>query len=1073
MCAGLVTNTPVSLVVANAEPVTDRPSVIDAVKSGVKVVNQNAKVAVDGQSFNTLSIISWGRRIVKKLGIIGYPVTLLLSPVLLPASFVYDGYRGVSLLFRKITGATVERLLPMTEEQVVNTEKLRQERQALETKNAELSDQVKAWSAYVDQLKVANNQSAQQTQLLAQQLSQAQCWNQSLGQQVAEQQQRADYFERMRAENLQQADQLQNNNVENVEIETINRKCKEFEEKKNQLLRNLEASQAEINPLIHELKNTCKELQDVDVVNTNRRKELEQEITNLRGQLQNGKNQIDRLIAEKCQLIDQGRLDLLLLLRDAEQNRNELELQIADQRNKLRDCTIEINKLKESVETYQQEKEQLESRLVDAELQITQGAESRREFVAESHCLHEKLSDQQNAFEKDIEGLRAEIRQKETIIRQKEEEMQQKDAEFCMLEQRLGDVNDRFKLVEESLNKFVEKHQENYEDLRSRNSQLSRSVEVKELQVKNAWEQNERLERQVKDLSATNTDVRAQLESASVDAIKISVRAEQYKNALRDVIRSACGNFTTELDDESDGASDCTPESMEIKLNRWVTLAQSEIKNGHKRIADLEEDVKSLEKKLEEQLTEQSRNLAQMRVDADKTVNDSQEQIKQLRIELDEKTVELQAAREQVDNAFHKMEALLAKIEPSYGRGSLPNEGSLECGASPNGDTLELDASQQHKRNTDASIDACFEALCTKVFGLHEQLDRTNVRLGELARENTELQKSHHRQGQAVQKNSCSQTDETFISQSALQTGLNPEKIEASALRSDNGLSEFSESQLQSSQDEWAAVENCIISVGDRIQRVTSELDGVVVLQKGEAEAVLADKDKIIQNLEQQLCELNGLSQELAGVKQRLDEECKRNERLSKLNDDLSKKNKQFAIGSNARGEVLRRQFAIGNTGDKKILRRKQQSEKIGMMGVLDKENRSSRRCNQAVEGSTYERIKSVEMERDCLKLKITKLEDNLFQTKDAYKRVLEKVDASQRAELQMEEIMMGFSSLLLELDGDDDSSSGQNFAERLKNQVRARLDRDQKEINELRAQLTEKRLADDGATGQAVNVEK
>ena len=80
-------------------------------------------------------------------------------------------------------------------------------------------------------------------------------------------------------------------------------------------------------------------------------------------------------------------------------------------------------------------------------------------------------------------------------------------------------------------------------------------------------------------------------------------------------------------------------------------------------------------------------------------------------------------------------------------------------------------------------------------------------------------------------------------------------------------------------------------------------------------------------------------------------------------------------------------------------------------------------------------------------------------------------VQASQDLEFQIQETMMEFSSLVFELDGEeyDDLSSGLEFAKKLKNQVRDRFARDQKEINELRAQLTEKRLTDD-AIGHAVN---
>ncbi len=179
MGAGSVSNNPL----VNVVPGADQPSTIDKVQTGANNIHQTTKAAVEGQGFKTLSIVSWGRRIVSKLGIAGYPVTLLLSPVLLPLSFLYDGYRCVRLLSRKITNfeTPVQKLLPMTAQHAEDAAKLKQVKETLYSKNAELSDEVAARKIEAGELYSAKAHADQRLVQLQQQ-------NNHLGYQLAQQQ---------------------------------------------------------------------------------------------------------------------------------------------------------------------------------------------------------------------------------------------------------------------------------------------------------------------------------------------------------------------------------------------------------------------------------------------------------------------------------------------------------------------------------------------------------------------------------------------------------------------------------------------------------------------------------------------------------------------------------------------------------------------------------------------------------------------------------------------------------------------------------------------------------------------
>nr|MDT0251700.1 hypothetical protein [Endozoicomonas sp.] len=150
-----VTNTSVSPLKVNVQPSIDPSSnLLDVVDKGAKDIYQSTKKAVEDQGFKRLSIISWGRRIVSKCGFLGYPLVLLVSPFLVPVSFVYDGVRGITLLYRKIAKVEtlVEKLLPRTDQHVKDVEQLLNEKIASDRALKAQAEQIRVEKEQSDQL---------------------------------------------------------------------------------------------------------------------------------------------------------------------------------------------------------------------------------------------------------------------------------------------------------------------------------------------------------------------------------------------------------------------------------------------------------------------------------------------------------------------------------------------------------------------------------------------------------------------------------------------------------------------------------------------------------------------------------------------------------------------------------------------------------------------------------------------------------------------------------------------------------------------------------------------------------
>ena len=159
---------PVSHSVNPAGPNMVSPSAARDVSDGANAIYQMTKAAVDELGFNKPGFIQWGKWLVGKLGPFGYVVTIVLSPVLIPASLTYDAGRGIKLLFRKIARVEepVQTLLPMVAKQVEDTRELEQQKQVLESQNAEISDQLAVWKVQTGELKGLNDRVAHQGQKL-------------------------------------------------------------------------------------------------------------------------------------------------------------------------------------------------------------------------------------------------------------------------------------------------------------------------------------------------------------------------------------------------------------------------------------------------------------------------------------------------------------------------------------------------------------------------------------------------------------------------------------------------------------------------------------------------------------------------------------------------------------------------------------------------------------------------------------------------------------------------------------------------------------------------------------------
>ncbi|KEI71201.1 hypothetical protein GV64_11015 [Endozoicomonas elysicola] len=199
----------------NVVPGADQPSTIDQVQSGARQIDQTAKEVVETQGFGTFSVISLGKAIFRKCGLILGTPLVLMSLLISPFLCLYDVCRFVSLSGRKITQpeGPVQKLLPMTKNHVENVDKLKQE-------NTGLSNEVAARKIETDQLNSAKAQTDQQLVQFKQQNDQLKQQNDQLGHQVAQQQNdnaeiaaRAENAERQAAALNDQLAQLQHDNA--------------------------------------------------------------------------------------------------------------------------------------------------------------------------------------------------------------------------------------------------------------------------------------------------------------------------------------------------------------------------------------------------------------------------------------------------------------------------------------------------------------------------------------------------------------------------------------------------------------------------------------------------------------------------------------------------------------------------------------------------------------------------------------------------------------------------------------------------------------------------------------------
>ncbi|MBO9493951.1 hypothetical protein J7438_07605 [Thalassotalea sp. G20_0] len=149
---------------------------------GANAIHQTTKAAVDDLGFNKPGLIKWGKWLVGKLGPFGYFATIVLSPILIPASLAYDAGRGMKLLFRKITGVEepVQKLLPMMAKQVQEAGKLKQHKQQIDSRHAEVSAQLAAWKTHSGELKSLNDQVNDQAKQLELKLKREQKRNHQL-----------------------------------------------------------------------------------------------------------------------------------------------------------------------------------------------------------------------------------------------------------------------------------------------------------------------------------------------------------------------------------------------------------------------------------------------------------------------------------------------------------------------------------------------------------------------------------------------------------------------------------------------------------------------------------------------------------------------------------------------------------------------------------------------------------------------------------------------------------------------------------------------------------------------------
>ncbi len=201
---GPVTDNPVKTLAANAGPDTAYSSAIKGVNDGANAIHQTTKAAVDDLGFNKPGLIKWGKWLVGKLGPFGYFATIVLSPILIPASLAYDAGRGMKLLFRKIARVEepVQKLLPMVEKQVQEVGKLKQHKQESDSRHAQVSDQLAAWKTHSGELKSLNDQVNDQAKQLELKLKREQMRNHELNDLLQLLANRADGLEINNADNL-------------------------------------------------------------------------------------------------------------------------------------------------------------------------------------------------------------------------------------------------------------------------------------------------------------------------------------------------------------------------------------------------------------------------------------------------------------------------------------------------------------------------------------------------------------------------------------------------------------------------------------------------------------------------------------------------------------------------------------------------------------------------------------------------------------------------------------------------------------------------------------------------------
>ena len=380
MAAGSVYNSVNAAVVSAGMDVAQPSTVKDMARKNhddAQALGKITKEAADDQ--NSLSIKKWPQNVYNKLKpnvgkFFAFVITGIFSPVIFLVALGNDACKQISIFCRKIAKVDepLHNLMLKTAEHVEGSKKLSQQCEALDSQNAELSDQLAAWKVHAGELKGLNDQFAHQVQQQDQQLNRVQYWNNQVDEQLA--------YEQQRAIDLEQQDA---------------RSRVDYQAVKGGLEKQLAEKSLRIDQLSKELEAARQQHDHTKEENICTRQKQAERIQLLESQLSAEQKQKRELVARhqgNMQALNDKEVTIRELLQKISGLRKLTEAKDREHNNKLNTLTNDISAQRDQIRLHERQEQQLRSEISHLQdLAKSQDQDNNNNAV---HALHAPMSDQ-------------------------------------------------------------------------------------------------------------------------------------------------------------------------------------------------------------------------------------------------------------------------------------------------------------------------------------------------------------------------------------------------------------------------------------------------------------------------------------------------------------------------------------------------------------------------------------------------------------------------------------------------------------------------------------------------------